>query len=80
MASFWISEADSEAAKELYADQADPQTGRTQAIVRVQGHHPDVASAHRALYHALMFEGSGLARRERETLALFVSAINGCDY
>lgn len=79
----WISEALTEEATKLCEEEADPRTGRAQSILRVQGHHPDVARAHRELYRALMFEPrrrGGLSRLEREAVAVWVSAENHCHY
>lgn len=82
MSDFWISEAQTPEALSLYEEQADARSGQTQAIVRVQGHHPKVATAHRSLYKTLMYEprGEGLSRQEREAIAVYVSALNGCHY
>ncbi len=82
MSEFWISEAQTPEAISLYEEQADAATGRTQAVVRVQGHHPGVATAHRNLSKRLMYEprGEGLSRQEREAVAVYVSALNGCHY
>lgn len=82
MSDFWISEAQTPEAVSLYQEQADRPSGRTQAIVRVQGHHPKVATMHRELYKTLMFEprGQGLSRQDREAIAVYVSALNECHY
>lgn len=50
MSDFWISEAQTSEAISLYEEQAARPSGRTQAIVRVQGHHPKVATVHRDPY------------------------------
>jgi hypothetical protein len=40
----------------------------------------DASDALRALYHAVVFGASGLARAEREAVAVCVSAANDCHY
>lgn len=49
-------------------------------ILRVSGANPPSLDAHVALYRALMFGPSPLSRRQREMLALVVSAANRCHY
>ncbi len=49
-------------------------------ILRIHGHNPAVFEAHVALYEKLMFGPSPLRRRQREMLAVVVSAGNGCHY
>ena len=50
------------------------------AILRVHGLHPDSLRAHLGLYRTLMFGRSPLSRRQREMLAVVVSAANRCAY
>ncbi len=42
--------------------------------------NPDALHAHLALYRAVMYGASPLARAERETIAVAVSATNDCHY
>jgi alkylhydroperoxidase family enzyme len=54
--------------------------GEVANIYRVHSVHPRIMTAHLELYGELMFGPSELTRAERETLALAVSATNGCRY
>lgn len=54
--------------------------GEVANIYQVHSAHPRVMTAHLELYRELMFGPSELPRAERETLALAVSATNGCRY
>lgn len=49
-------------------------------ILRVSGVNPPVLKQHHALYRAVMFGPSPLSRRQREMIALVVSALNDCHY
>ena len=59
---------------------ADPRTGRTDEIMRVHSLKAESLTAHLALYRSAMRPSAGLGLREREMIALVVSAINGCHY
>ncbi len=54
--------------------------GEVANIYQIHSVHPEVMTAHLALYHELMFAPSELTRAEREAVALAVSATNGCRY
>lgn len=54
--------------------------GKVANIMMAQSLNPEAMRAHLDLYMALMFSQSGLSREEREMLATYVSALNGCDY
>ena len=54
--------------------------GEVANIYQVHSVHPQVMTAHLELYRELMFGRSELTRPERETIALAVSATNGCRY
>lgn len=54
--------------------------GKVANIMMAQSLNPEAMRAHLDLYMALMFSKSGLSRGEREMLATYVSALNGCDY
>ncbi len=49
-------------------------------IYQVHSVHPQVLTAHLALYRELMFGPSQPTRAERDAVALAVSATNGCHY
>ncbi len=49
-------------------------------ILQVHGVHPQVMYQHYQLYLQLMHRAGPLTRRQRELLAVRVSALNGCHY
>lgn len=49
-------------------------------VVAVHSLHPRALEDHVALYRTLMFGPSPLSRREREAVAVVVSALNDCFY
>jgi len=56
-------------------------TGRQPANI-LDSHtlNPDALRAHLGLYRTVMYGESGLSRAERESMAVAVSAANGCHY
>jgi len=72
------SEADDEL-KRLYDAYRAP-WGGVDNILRIHGPNPASMKAHVDLYRVLMFGRSPLSRRQREMLALVVSAANDCHY
>ena len=54
--------------------------GQVANILKVHSVHPEVMTAHLALYKELMFGRSELARHERELIAVSVSVANHCHY
>lgn len=54
--------------------------GEVANILQIHSLRPDVLKAHLDLYRSLMFGKSDLTRRERETIAVAVSALNRCHY
>lgn len=54
--------------------------GKVSNVLAVQSLDPKALAAHLSLYQAVMFSGEGLSRREREAVAVVVSAANGCPY
>jgi alkylhydroperoxidase family enzyme len=54
--------------------------GEVANILKVHSLRPDVLKAHLQLYRDLMFGNSELTRRDRETIAVAVSALNRCHY
>ena len=49
-------------------------------IIRIHGVHPAVMKQHYDLYRELMDGPGPLTRRQRELIAVRVSAVNGCHY
>ena len=80
----WIETIGRESAEgrlaELYDAVTDPATGRLDNIMAVHGLHPAGLRAHFELYCAVMKGTPGLAKVDREMLALVVSQLNGCHY
>jgi alkylhydroperoxidase family enzyme len=61
-------------------DRAVARAGRVYGIVRAMSLAPEVLEASISLYQKIMFAKDGLTRRQREMLAVVVSATNGCHY
>lgn len=79
----WISETpDSEAQGQLRQiyDAVKAQRGKVARILSVHSLDPPALSHHLDLYMHLMFSPGPLSRREREAIAVTVSAANGCAY
>lgn len=64
---------------EVYAGIAG-RSGSVAHILRSQSLHPEGLRDHYALYRTLMFGRGALSRAERESIAVVVSAVNGCRY
>ncbi|MEM6290166.1 MAG: carboxymuconolactone decarboxylase family protein [Myxococcota bacterium] len=64
----------------LYKAAVDPHTGRVDNVLQIHSLRPDTLDGHLRLYAAAMHATVGLSRRERETLAVAVSAANACHY
>jgi uncharacterized peroxidase-related enzyme len=79
----WISEIpDNEAQgplREIY-DVIKAQRGKVARILGVHSLDPGALQHHLDLYMHLMFSPGPLSRREREAIAVTVSAANGCAY
>ena len=61
-------------------ERAVARAGRVYGIVRAMSLAPEVLDASMGLYLKVMFGRRGLARRQREMLAVVVSAANACHY
>lgn len=61
-------------------DAAIARAGRVYKILETMSLAPEVLAASMALYQRIMFARAGLARRERELLAVVVSRANRCHY
>lgn len=55
-------------------------SGTVGHILRSQSLHPEGLRDHYALYRTLMFGRGALSRADRESIAVVVSATNGCRY
>lgn len=76
-----VEEGEAEAElRELYGEMRDQSTGQVDHILRIHGQHPETLRAHWLLYRTLMYGRSGIARPEREMIAVVVSALNRCHY
>jgi alkylhydroperoxidase family enzyme len=53
---------------------------RADHVIRVHSLHPEGMEGHVRLYRSVMFGRSPLSRREREAVAVVVSAANDCFY
>lgn len=65
--------------KKLY-DAAVARAGRVWNILRIMSPNPPVLKASMDFYGAIMHGPSPLSRRQREMLAVIVSATNNCRY
>lgn len=79
----WIKVVDEHEAigslKDIYADLVQ-RRGKVANIMKVQSLDPHSIEAHLGLYLHLLFGSHTLSRREKEMLAVAVSAANGCRY
>lgn len=55
-------------------------SGKVAHILECESLHPEGLRDHHALYRTLMFGRGALSRAERESIAVVVSAVNGCRY
>lgn len=79
----WINEIEEQDADgELRAvyDELLKSRGKLANILKVQSLNPDALKIHVDLYMQRMFTRSGLSRKEREAIAVVVSANNECAY
>ncbi|QDU66974.1 carboxymuconolactone decarboxylase family protein [Engelhardtia mirabilis] len=79
----WIRTVSDDEAQGFLARQfaaARARAGRVFGIVRLMSLQPRTLDASMGLYQAVMFGSGGLARRQREMLAVVVSRANQCHY
>jgi uncharacterized peroxidase-related enzyme len=71
-----------EATGELKAvyDDVQQRRGAVANVLRIQSLHPETLRTHLDMYMSILYGRSGLSRAERETIAVAVSAANGCKY
>lgn len=55
-------------------------SGSVAHILLSQSLHPEGLRDHYRLYRTLMFQSGALSRADRESIAVAVSAMNGCRY
>lgn len=79
----WIDEVEEAQAEghlaDIYKDLVEKR-GKVSNILKVHSLNPDAMGNHLDLYMTLMFGKSGLSRKEREAIAVVVSAENDCAY
>lgn len=75
-----IPEADAQGPLRQIYDAVKAQRGRVARILSVHSLDPPALQHHLDLYMHLMFSPGPLNRREREAIAVTVSAANGCAY
>lgn len=66
----------------LYRACIEPETQTVDEVLKIHGLRPETLDAHLRLYKTAMNprDLGGLSRRERELIAVAVSAANGCEY
>ena len=64
----------------LYKGAIDPGDPSVDNVLRVHSLRPQTLDGHLKVYRAIMRTDVDVSRRERETLAIAVSAVNGCHY
>ena len=75
-----VPEDEAEGQLARFYEQAVARAGRVFGIVKTMSLSPPVLEASMALYRRIMFARVGLARRQRELLAVIVSRVNDCHY
>lgn len=65
--------------KEIYAKRAD-KGGKVAGVTRAGCWNPPALAARGAIFQALMYRREGLARAEREFIAVVTSFTNRCEY
>jgi uncharacterized peroxidase-related enzyme len=79
----WIEvrgEADASGKLAAQYEQVRKAAGYVANVLQVHSLNPPALEAHLDLYRVLMFGRSGLSHRQREMIAVVVSATNGCHY
>lgn len=64
----------------LYRAHVDPEHGVVDNVLKIHSLRPDTLDGHLRLYTAVMHAPGRLSRREREGMAVAVSARNHCGY
>lgn len=79
----WIRTVGPEGATGTLGDVLTGIAGRSGSVAHIllcQSLHPEALRKHYELYRTLMFGRGALSRAERESIAVTVSAANGCRY
>ncbi|MFN2363086.1 MAG: peroxidase-related enzyme [Halarsenatibacteraceae bacterium] len=66
--------------KEVYTELLGEEGDRISNLLKSQSINPDILENHLKLYKSIMLSESGLTRKEREMIAVVVSAANTCHY
>ena len=75
-----IRESDGEGElKDMYDQNMEP-WGGVDNILKIHSLSPESLRGHIVLYKAVMYGKSSIPRREREMIAVVVSAVNDCHY
>jgi alkylhydroperoxidase family enzyme len=64
----------------IYRACIEPGETRVDHVLKVHSLRPRTMEAHLMLYKTAMHVPGGVSRRERESIAVAVSAANGCHY
>jgi len=64
----------------LYKAAVDPYTHRVDNVIQIHSLRPATLEGHLKLYGTVMHAKGGISRRERELIAVAVSAANACHY
>jgi alkylhydroperoxidase family enzyme len=75
-----VDEPDADGELRAAYDRVSSARGRVANILKVHSLSPGAMTSHLGLYRQIMFGRSELSRRERETIAVTVSAANACHY
>lgn len=75
-----IGEGEAEGPLKRQYEEAVRRAGRVYGIVKAMSLSPSILEASMQLYLRVMYAREGLARRQREMLAVVVSRANDCHY
>ena len=64
----------------LYKAAIDPYTHRVDNVIQIHSLRPGTLEGHLKLYGTVMHSKDGISKREREAMAVAVSAANACHY
>ncbi len=75
-----IEEADADEALQKAYQKVNGDRGKTANILKIHSLLPDTMTAHLDFYMKVMFADGSLSRKQRELIAIVVSAANNCPY
>ena len=64
----------------LYRGSVDPEHGTVDNVLKIHSLRPETLDGHARLYRSVMHDPGRLDAVDRETIAVLVSAANGCRY